>query len=151
MLAPFETKSVRMAPLLLVSVQAPMEDVGRIMDHVARIAPLALGKYGSNAFRSAAGIERYRPLEGTGEAIRKRPGVVEVAFRLADDRDMLARVVEAIFQAHSCREPVIAVCEILASRSKGLDDKANLHRWRNTAGDGKTSGPAARPLSLRDD
>jgi len=30
---------------------------------------------------------------------------------------------------------VILVREVLASRSKGLDDKDNPHRWWNTSGD----------------
>jgi hypothetical protein len=51
----FETRSVRMERLLLVTVQAPAEDVDRIMEEVVKIAPLAMGKYDSNAYQSDAG------------------------------------------------------------------------------------------------
>jgi len=67
----FETKSVRMEPLLLVTVQMPVEDVDRVMEHVVKAAPLVMGKYDSNAYQSGAGIERYRPLEGSA-GCRKR-------------------------------------------------------------------------------
>ena len=138
----FETKSVRMERLLEVSVFAPEEDVDRIMEHVCRITPLPQGdKYDSNAYQSAAGIERYRPLEGAAAgpetAVRKRPGVVAVSFELPDDQALLAQVVETVFQVHSYQEPVIKVRPILVSRSKGLDDSDNPYRWWNTTGDWK--------------
>ena len=137
----FETLSVRMETMLQVSVQAPPEDVERIMAAVAALAPLVLGKYDSNAFQSAGGIERYRPLEGAAagaeSAVRQRPGVVQVGFHLPKDPDLLPRVIEAIFQVHSYQEPLITVTEVLASQSKGLDDSRNPHRWWNTTGDWK--------------
>jgi hypothetical protein len=137
----FETSSVRMERLLLVTVQMPAEDVDRIMEHVVKAAPLTMGKYDSNAYQSAAGIERYRPLEGAAAGaeneVRKRPGVVEVSFEMEEDQALLERVVELIFQIHSYQEPVIRVESILGSRSKGLDDKDNPNRWWNSAGDWK--------------
>ena len=138
----FETRSLRMERLLRVSVFAPQEDVERIMAHVCETVPLAQGeKYDSNAFQTAPGVERYRPLEGAAAGpeteVRKRPGVVEVSFELDDEQALLERVIEAVFQVHSYQEPVITVQEILVSRSKGLDDRDNPHRWWNTTGDWK--------------
>src|SRR5436190_24258559 len=137
----FATSSLRMEPYLLVSVQAPEEDVERIVAEVTRLAPLAIGRHDRNLFRSAAGTEYYRPLEGAAAGaereVRRRPGVVELSFQLADEQDLLARIVEAIFQTHSYQEPLIVVREVLASRSKGLDDKGNPNRWWNTTGDWK--------------
>ena len=142
--ATFETASVRMESLLLLRFQAPPEDVDRIMAAVTALTPLAVGKYDCNAYQSAGGIERYRPLEGAAAGpetdIRKRPGVVEVSFRLPKDSALLERIVETIFQVHSYQEPFIAVEEILVSRSKGLDDSKNPHRWWNTSGDWKKAG-----------
>lgn len=136
---PFETVSVRMEARCLLTFQAPPEDVDRIMAAVAQITPLPMGNYDNNAYQSAPGVERYRPLDGAaaGEErdIRKRPGTVEVIFELPDDRAILEQVVEAIFQAHSYQEPVIRLQDILTSRSKGLDDSANPNRWWNTTGD----------------
>lgn len=140
----FETRSLRMELLLLVTFQAPAGDVERIMEAVVAITPLRMGKYDSNAYQSAQGIERYRPLEGAAAGaeseLRRRPGTVEVSFEIADDQALAARVVEAIFQAHSYQEPVIRIQPLLASRSKGLDDRANPNRWWNTTGDWKKKG-----------
>jgi hypothetical protein len=140
-LAAFETPSVRMEAMLMLRFQAPAEDVERIMAAVAALTPLSVGKYDCNAYQSAGGTERYRPLEGAAAGpeteIRRRPGVVEVSFRLPKDPHLLERIVEAIFQVHSYQEPFIAVEEMLVSRSKGLDDSDNPHRWWNTTGDWK--------------
>lgn len=138
---PFETHSVRMEKMYLVSFQAPVEDVDRIMSAVVEVAPLRMGNYDSNAWQSAGGIERYRPLEGAAAGaesdLRKRPDVVEVTFELPIDEALVREVVERIFQVHSYQEPVIRLRSTLVSRSKGLDDSGNPHRWWNTTGDWK--------------
>lgn len=137
----FETKSIRMERVLAVRVLAPQEDVDRIMDRVCRIVPLKQGAYDSNAWQSAPGVERYRPLEGAAAGaeteVRKRPGVVEISFELPYDQSILEQVIETIYQVHSYQEQTIKVHEMLVSRTKGLDDKANPHRWWNTTGDWK--------------
>ncbi len=140
----FETKSVRMEKMLLATIQAPGEDIDRLLAAITAIAPLAMGHYDSNAYQSAPGIEHYRPLQGAAAGaetgIRRRPGTVELSFELPDDQALAERVIEAIFEVHSYQEPVIRLQPILTSRSKGLDDSANPHRWWNTTGDWKTSG-----------
>lgn len=140
----FETTSVRMERMCLLTLQAPAEDVDRIMSEVVKVAPLPMGNYDSNAYQSGPGVERYRPLEGAAAGpeteVRKRPGTVEVSFELPDDRRLIEQVVETIFQTHSYQEPVIRIQTILASRSKGLDDSANPNRWWNTTGDWKKKG-----------
>lgn len=88
-----------MRRLCLLTLQAPAEDVERIMGEVARLAPLTMGNYDSNACQSG-------------------PGIVEVSFELPDDQEFVERVIEAIIQAHSYQEPVIRLRAILASRSK---------------------------------
>jgi hypothetical protein len=137
----FETTSVRMQRMCLLTLQAPAADVDRIMGEVVKVVPLAMGNYDNNAYQSGPGVERYRPLKGAAAGpeteVRKRPGTVEVSFELPDDQQLIGQVVEAIFQAHSYQEPVIRIQTILASRSKGLDDSANPNRWWNTTGDWK--------------
>ncbi len=138
-LEPFETRSLRLEWKLQVAFFAPVEDVDRIMQRVCEIAPLVAGSYDSNAWQSAGGIERYRPRQGavagTEQDLRKRPGVVEVVFQLDDDQALLEAVLEAIYEVHSYQEQTITVTPALASRTRGLDDSANPHRWWNTTGD----------------
>src|SRR5262245_4991639 len=97
----FETKSIRMERVYSVRVLAPEEDVDRIMSHVFEIVPLKQGAYDSNAWQSAPGVERYRPLEGAAAGpeteLRKRPGVAEVSFELPLDRNLLEQAIEKIY------------------------------------------------------
>ncbi|MEZ5778361.1 MAG: hypothetical protein R3E44_08370 [Paracoccaceae bacterium] len=138
----FETKSMSMRRVHLMELQAPAEDVERIMAAVARIDPLAMGTtYDNNAFQTAPGVERYRPRDGAAagkeEAVRERPGVVALFFETSGGQDVAAEIVEAVYQVHSYQEPVIRITECLSSRTKGLDDSDNPHRWWNTTGDWK--------------
>ncbi len=142
----FETPSVRMERRYLLTLQAPADDLPRLMAEVVKITPLTMGSYDRNAYQSADGVEWYRPLEGAAagpeQEIRKRPGIVEFSFELPGDHALVEEVIEALFQVHSYQEPVIRLQPILASRSKGLDDRANPNRWWNTTGDWKTAAPA---------
>ena len=137
----FETKSIRMERVFSVRVLAPVEDADRIMEHVCQIVPLKQGAYDSNAWQSAAGVERYRPLEGAAAGaeteVRQRLGVVELSFELPLDHNVLEQVIEKIYEVHSYQEQTIKVHEMLVSRTKGRDDKANPYRWWNTSGDWK--------------
>lgn len=136
----FDTKPIEMLPMWQVAFLAPDEDVDRIFDAVAEIAPLDYGKTDRNGYRLPGGIEYYRPTE---EAItgaddpRQRPGVNQMRFFIRRDPDLLARVIEAIYEVHSYYEPPITVSEILRSLTKGLDDSRNPHRFWNKGGDWK--------------
>ncbi|MEO9821910.1 MAG: hypothetical protein ABJ370_06660 [Paracoccaceae bacterium] len=137
----FDTRPIRMEPLWLVTFQAPREDVDRVFDEIVKSVPLVHGKTDSNAYRATGGLEYYRPLEGTPtgaeDDIRKRPNVDELRFFIPRDTGVLDQVIEAIYEVHSYYEPVITVQDILRSTCKGLDDKANPHRWWNKDGDWK--------------
>jgi hypothetical protein len=143
----FATRSVRFEPIWLVTFQAPIEDVRRILQAVTEVAALEIGNYDRNAFETHVGTEHYRPLSGAAagaeDETRRRPGVAEVKFQLQRDQVLLEQVVEAIFAVHSYEEPVILVQEVLASRSRGLPDKDNPHRWWNQDGDWKNIMAAA--------
>ena len=145
MLNGFETAGAIVRPMVLMTVQAPAGDIERILAAVTALTPLSMGAYDGNAFLTAPGTERYRPLKGAAAgaeaSVRHRPGVVEVGFELPDDSALLERAVEAVFQAHSYQEPVIRLQPILSSRSKGHDDRDNPNRWWNTTGDWKQPDP----------
>lgn len=140
-----DTKSLRLEAHYLVSVQTAVEDAARLMSEVTRLTPLLIGRYDCNVFQSGAGTEHYRPREGAAagaeDEVRHRPGVVELSFQLPKDDELLGRVAEAIYQVHGYQEPVIVVSEVLASRTKGLDDRDNPHRWWNSTGDWKRAAP----------
>ncbi len=137
----FDTRPIEMQPMWLVMFQAPDEDVDRIFDAVTQVAPLVQGKTDRNGYRAPAGIEYYRPREGTPtgaeENTRHRPGVDEMRFYIPRDTTVLNAVIEAIYAVHSYYEPVITVTDVLRSQCKGLDDRDNPHRWWNKDGDWK--------------
>ncbi len=138
---PFETASLSLQRHYAVRILAPADDVERLMENICKVTPLLQGAYDCNAWISAPGIERYRPLQGAAAGpeadVRKRPGVVELSFDIPADQQVLGRVVETIYQVHSYQEQTIRVQEVIVSRTKGLDDQANPHRWWNTTGDWK--------------
>lgn len=141
MIEPFETPSVRMDRLFSIRLLASIEDVERLMNHITRVAPLTQGSYDNNAWISAPGIERYRPLDGAVAGheteVRKRPGVVEISFEIPHDQSLLSQVIEAIYDVHSYQEQTIKVEELLVSRTRRPEDRSNPHRWWNTTGDWK--------------
>ena len=137
----FDTRPIKMQPMWLVMFQAPQEDVDRIFEAIADVAPLAQGNTDRNGYRSAGGMEYYRPREGTPtgaeDDTRKRPNVDEMRFFIPRDEQLLNAVIEAVYEVHSYYEPVITVSDVLRSECKGLDDKDNPHRWWNKEGDWK--------------
>ena len=67
-----------------------------------------------------------------------------MSFEIPHDQGLLDQVIEKIYEVHSYQEQTIKVHEMLVSRTKGLDDKANPNRWWNTTGDWKKNQSARR-------
>jgi hypothetical protein len=138
-MAAIETPSLYLIEVYLIQLLTPGSDADRLMDEICRVDPLAIGAYDRNVFETASGVEHYRPCEGAAAGAeaetRHRPDVVQLQFQIKRDPEHLKRVIEHIFQVHIYQEPTIEIREGLASRSKGLDDRANPHRWWNREGD----------------
>lgn len=137
----FKTEPITLVPFWQITFKGPLEDLDRIFDEIIKIDPLIYGDTDRNAFRSAEGFEYYRPLEGTPtgaeDDTRRRPGVMEMSVAIAPDESILKAVIEAIYTYHSYYEPPITVVPVLRSRTNGLDDSDNPHRWWNKGGDWK--------------
>lgn len=138
----FDTRPIAMLPMWQVAFLAPEEDVDRIFDAVAEIAPLDHGATDRNGYRIPGGIEYYRPTEAarTGaDGPRQRPEVDQMRMFIPRDTALLTQVIEAVYEVHSYYEPPITVTEVLRSQTKGLDDSQNPYRWWNKGGDWKAS------------
>ncbi|MGI9501315.1 MAG: hypothetical protein ACR2P3_14865 [Geminicoccaceae bacterium] len=136
----FDTRPMEMQPMWQVVFLAPEEDVDRIFEAVAEIAPLVHGKTDRNGYRMPGGIEYYRPGEETptgADDPRQRPGVDEMRLILPRDTNMLNGVIETIYEISSYYEQPIIVTEVLRSQAKNLDDSKNPNRWWNKEGDWK--------------
>ena len=139
--AGFETAPISMVPFWQISFKGPVADLDRIFDEIVKIDPLIYGATDRNAYRSADGFEYYRPLDGapTGaeDETRKRPGVSEMVITIEPDEAILHDVINAIYEFHSYYEPPITIVPVLRSKTKGLNDSDNPHRWWNKDGDWK--------------
>ena len=136
-----QTRPIDLLPMWQVAFLAPEEDVDRIFDAVAKVAPLTYGATDRNGYCLRGGVEYYRPTEDapTGaDDPRQRPGVDQMRIFIPRDASLLTAVVEAIYQTHSYYEPPITVLEVLRSQTNGLDDSDNPNRWWNKDGDWKT-------------
>ena len=136
----FDTRPMAMQPMWQVVFLAPEEDVDRIFDAVAEIAPLVHGGTDRNGYRMPGGVEYYRPGEETptgADEPRQRPGVDEMRLTIPRDTELLKSVIEMIYEISSYYEQPIIVTEVLRSQAKGLDDSKNPNRWWNKEGDWK--------------
>lgn len=94
---------------------------------------LEYGKYDQVAFLDAAGLEQFRPMEGSKAGRRAeavRVPTTNVSFSVPYDLGVLKKALDAVRFAHSYEEPVIYVSEVWRSRASG-GDGSNPNRWWN--------------------
>lgn len=129
-----EDKAFRLEPAYIVSVNVPSEAAEKVLRSVTDSVPLRYGKYDQVAFRSAAGVEQFRPLQGSraGEqaALSEVP-TTRITFAIPEDVDTLHKVISAVRYTHPYEEPVVHVETGWMSRSKPDDEQSNPNRWWN--------------------
>ena len=137
-LSGLSTRTGTLERIWLLRVQASLEEAGAIVDKVMEADPLAYGRYERNVFVSATGTESYRPLANSTTALHKADDgniqavpCVELVISIAQDRDRLALVLDAIHDAHHYEEPVIYVQDTWASRANYDPNNTNPNRWCN--------------------
>jgi hypothetical protein len=94
---------------------------------------LQYGKYDQVAFIDAAGLEQFRPLEGSKAGVQPDAGRVptnNVSFSVSRDPVVLKKALDAIHTVHSYEEPVVYVHEVWRTRHSGGDD-TNANKWWN--------------------
>ena len=129
-----ESESFRLEPVYLVSVNIPDEDVKRVLDSLTSVVPLVYGKYDRVAFRSASGVEQFRPLTGSRAGAQDELSeykTTRVSFSIPQDPVTLRKTIDAIRNSHPYEEPVINAQEGWASRATGKRDETNPNRWWN--------------------
>ncbi|MEL7466220.1 MAG: hypothetical protein AAFN79_19260 [Pseudomonadota bacterium] len=142
MLADYNAKSGRLAPVFTIEVQTLPEDVDRILDEIVKVHPLGYGNYRRNASVSASGYETAQSNPGSTTTTHVEgfeAGSTEtypmVELKLSIDRDLAAleAVMDAIISVHHYEEPVIFVREDWASRAAYDPNSDNPHRWWNNS------------------
>jgi hypothetical protein len=133
-----ETRTGRVERVWQVEIQATPDDVEKIIDSVMEVDPLAYGRYRRNAFVTAVGRETYLPEENSTSAVhldaankvQTFPSVL-IVISIAQDRDTLGRVLDAIRDVHHYEEPLIFIKDCWASRASYDPHNANPNRWWN--------------------
>jgi hypothetical protein len=130
-LTQLETESASIVAEYLVRVQIPPEDVSRVLAAITSIAPLRYGKYEHVAFRSNTGTLQFKPLEGSKPVetdLLQLPSD-DISFTLPQDDQIVAAVIEAIFESHPYEEPVILIQPVMSTRFKYGAMNDNPNKW----------------------
>jgi hypothetical protein len=126
-----ETESASLIEEYLVRVQIPPDDVSRVLAAITGVAPLSYGKYEQVAFRSKTGTLQFKPLAGSkpGETDLFQLPSDEISFTLPANDQLIAAVIESIFESHPYEEPVILIQPVMSTRFKYGTGKDNLNKW----------------------
>ena len=104
----------RLEPVWFVRVEPADRDDARVRDAVTTAVGLDYGAFDGVAFEGAAGIQFFRPRDGTQVGAREKAIEMPVRvlrFSVPQDAEALARAIESIRDAHSYEEPVIGITE----------------------------------------
>ena len=139
-LASYSAASGRFEPVWTLEIQTLPRDVDRILDAVMAVHPLGYGRYRRNASVSAVGKETAQPEPGSTTTTHvdgfevggtETYPMVELKISIERDREVLARVMDAVIGAHHYEEPVIFLREDWASRAAYDPNSDNPNRWWN--------------------
>ena len=139
-LASYSAASGRFEPVWTLEIQTLPRDVDRILDAVMAVHPLGYGRYQRNASVSAVGKETAQPepsstttthVDGFEAGATETYPMVELKISIERDRQVLARVMDAVIAAHHYEEPVIFLREDWASRAAYNPNSDNPNRWWN--------------------
>ena len=145
--AAIEDKAFRLETAFIVSVNVPSESAEKVLRSITDSVPLEYGKYDRVAFRSATGVEQFRPLQGSraGEqAVLSEVPTTRITFAIPEDVNLLQKVIAAARYAHPYEEPVVHVESGWMSRAKASSDESNPNRWWNQPQSQLEKGSAAR-------
>ncbi len=108
-----------------VTTFVPPENVDALIASIAAVDPLGTGRYDRVCWRSAPGIEQFRPLEGANPSYGKigevaHSATVRLEFILPLNPETLRRVLEeGLFPAHPWEEPAVFIDETTVTDGEG--------------------------------
>ena len=96
-------------------------EVSRILVAVNKLVPLKFGKYDQVSFEMPQGIENLRPLKGSaGSSVTLQADkykTMQLSFSVPRNASLRAKVLKAIYWAHSYEEPVVNIAPELETRA----------------------------------
>jgi hypothetical protein len=129
-----QDSTFRLIPAYVVSFNVPTESAAKVLRQITDTYPLPYGSYDQVAFRSATGIEQFRPLKGSkaGEQAKiSEVPTTRITFSIPEQTGVLQKVVAAIRTAHPYEEPVIQIQPGWISQAKHEGEESNPNRWWN--------------------
>lgn len=128
-----ETENATIEEEYLVRVQIPTNDVTRVLKAIIAVSPLRYGNYEQVAFRYNAGTLQFKPLEGSKpiETDLIHIACDEISFTVPKSDEMMATVIETIYETHPYEEPVVLIQEVMSTRFKYGQTKDNPNKWWN--------------------
>ena len=145
--AEIEDKAFQLEPAYIVSVNVPSEAAEKVLRSITDSVPLEYGKYDHVAFRSATGVEQFRPLRGSraGEQVMlSEVPTTRITFAIPEDLNILPKVIAAGRYAHPYEEPVVHVETGWMTRAKTDGEESNPNRWWNQPQSTPEKGSGAR-------
>jgi len=126
--AGIDDKPLRLVRAYIVSVNVPCDAATMVMKSITDSVPLKYGNYDQVAFRSAIGIEQFRPLQGSRAGAQS--GLTEVrtsriTFSIPEDDDTLRKVMAAVRRVHPYEEPVVHVVAGWMSQAQQGGEQSN--------------------------
>lgn len=119
-------------------IQVPEGHAEDLLDAVGAADSLTYGHYDRVSFRTASGVQSFRPLPGAkGGAFDKTFDVpcLELSFLIPKDTVILSNVLEGLYQAHPYEEPVIVIEAVFSTRFRyGESSTANPRKYWNRKG-----------------
>jgi hypothetical protein len=129
-----QDSTFQLATAYVVAFNVPTEYVARVLQSITDSYPLQYGNYEEVAFRSATGVEQFRPLKGSkaGEQAKiSEVPTTRITFAIPQKTDALQKVVAAIRAAHPYEEPVIQIEAGWVSHARHEGEESNPNRWWN--------------------
>lgn len=113
---------MKLRPVYQITTYTPPNELKTIKAAVSSAGGARYGNYADVYWTSAMGREQFTPLAGaspTAGALNETTELdsLELRFSIPRDEVLLAKVLSAIKESHPWEEPVIFVCECLASDS----------------------------------
>ena len=129
-----QDSTFRLTAAYVVAFNVPTESAARVLQSITDSYPLPYGSYDRVAFRSATGVEQFRPLKGSkaGEQAQiSEVPTTRITFAIPQNADTLKKVVAAIRATHPYEEPVIQIEAGWVSQAKHEGEESNPNRWWN--------------------
>ncbi len=132
-----ELKSTSLVKQWKITIDTPVGGVDQVVTALGDHIPLVWGPYDNSMYINESGKQRFRALEGShagAEGTVQQTAASQIIISIPQEKELLAKTFDVIFDVHVNEEPGIMVEEVWASRSKVIgQDNPNRYWNRDDA------------------